>query len=221
MSEEKMQGVLQKMGTGREYRKTAMFEIRKDGDQEGAEESRIVEGYATVFDEPYLLYDWGDYAVYEIVDRAAFDDCDMTDVIMQYDHEGRVFARNANGTLEVTPDEKGLYVRADLSGTEAGRELYDEIKGGYTTKMSFGFRVAEDVRENKEIHETGRIEVTRKITKISKLYDVSAVSIPANDATEISARNFGEGVIEEVKAERLKRAKVERLRAECAAMLSL
>ena len=145
----------------------------------------------------------------------------MTDVIMQYDHEGRVFARNANGTLEVTPDEKGLYVRADLSGTEAGRELYDEIKGGYTTKMSFGFRVAEDVRENKEIHETGRIEVTRKITKISKLYDVSAVSIPANDATEISARNFGEGVIEEVKAERLKRAKVERLRAECAAMLSL
>ena len=58
-------------------------------------------------------------------------------VVMQYDHEGRVFARLSNGTLQLESDEHGLKVRADLSGTELGRNLYEEIKGGYTTKMSF------------------------------------------------------------------------------------
>ena len=220
MSEEKMQGVLRKMSTGREYRKTAVFEVRDAVEPKEAEESRIVEGYATIFDEPYLLFDFGDYAVYEIVDRNAFAECDMSDVIMQYDHEGRVFARISNGTLEVTPDEKGLFVHADLSGTEAGRELFDEIKGGYTTKMSFGFCVAEDVREYKESHDTGRVEVTRKITKISKLYDVSAVSIPANDATEISARSYCDGVIAELEAERLKSAAIEEARAKALAAIN-
>lgn len=193
-----------KLDEGRQYRNVASFE-RRDSD-----DGKIVEGYATIFNEPYELYSWDGYTVMEQIDARAFDDCDMSDVIMQYNHEGRVFARTSNETLSLDVDGTGLHIRADLGGTELGRQLYEEIDGGYTDKMSFGFRVAEDKRETTEDHETGNITVLRTITKIEKLYDVSAVSIPANDATSISARSFCDGVIAEIKEERLAHEKRER-----------
>ena len=188
-----------KLDEGRQYRRVLDIEV---GDE------MVVEGYACTFNQPYELYRDGDYVVYEQIDARAFDDTDMSDVIMQYDNEGRVFARNSNGTLTLMPDEKGLRIRADLGGTEIGRQLYEEIKGGYTDKMSFGFRVGEDKREITETADN--ITVMRTITKIEKLYDVSAVSLPANDATSISARSSGEGVIAEVKQELLAREARER-----------
>lgn len=182
----------------REYRRidVASLEVRED--QDGR---KIVEGYATTFGNEYKL--WGDnsYEVRESIDAGAFANTDMSDVIMQYDHEGRVFARRSNGTLEVSPDTKGLHIRADLGGTELGRQLYEEIKGGYTNKMSFGFTVSKQERTEELVE--GKTIVHRKITGIKKLYDVSAVSLPANDATEISARNFSEGVIAEIEKELL------------------
>lgn len=187
---------LEKISEGREYRNIIVSELETRSD----DEAMIVEGYATRFNEAYCLVDRGSFRVDEIVSDRAFDKCDMSDVIMQYDHEGRVFARNKNGTLALEVDEKGLRIKADLSGTEIGRQLYQEIKGGYTDKMSFGFVVRGD--ERTERAEDEKDIITRTITDISKLYDVSAVSIPANDATEISARNFSNGLIEEVKAER-------------------
>lgn len=191
----------------REYREMQIrVETRAEEEQtdEPKEERFIVTGYATTFDEPYLLWKEGDdYEVWEKIDRAAFDDCDMDDVIMQYDHRGRVFARLRNNTLEVRPDEKGLFIRADLGGTDLGRGLYQEIAGGYTDRMSFGFSVDEDTREIVEDRTTGKMVVTRTITRVGKLYDVSAVSLPANPGTSISARLL-DGVTEEVRAERLK-----------------
>lgn len=188
----------------REYRDLLhLLEIRKS-----EEDKKVVEGYATTYNEPYLLYRWSDYEVWEQIDPKAFDDCDMSDVIMQYDHAGRVFARNSNGTLEFNNDEHGLGIVANLGGTEIGRQLYEEIKGGYTNKMSFGFTVGEDSRVVTEDHETGKVSVMRTITKISKLYDVSAVSIPANDGTSISSRKFSEGVIAEFEEEFQKRQKI-------------
>lgn len=185
-----------KINNGREYRNFQVpLEIRAKDD-----EGMIVEGYATTFNEPYMLWEEDSYQVWEQVDSKAFDKADMSDVIMQYDHQGRVFARLSNNTLQLMPDERGLKVRADLGGTELGRQLYEEIKGGYTTKMSFGFVVnADDIENNKE---DGKTITTRTITEIKKLYDVSAVSLPANDATSISARSFSDGVIAEAKAER-------------------
>lgn len=188
----------EKLNEGRSYRN--VMEARAvDGDE------KIVEGYATTFNEPYELFSYDGYTVVEQVDPSAFDECDMSDVIMQYNHEGRVFARISNGTLNLKQDDKGLKIRADLSGTELGLQVYEEIRGGYTDKMSFGFKVAEDKREITENREDGTVTVLRTITKISKLYDVSAVSIPANDATSISARNFGKGVIDEILEESKKR----------------
>jgi len=128
----------------------------------------------------------------------------MADVIMQYDHEGRVFARIKNGTLKLTVDDHGLKIRADLGGTELGRQLYEEIKGGYTDKMSFGFTVSKDERTEENDAANGKTIIHRTITGIKKLYDVSAVSIPANPNTDIiSARSIGEGLIAEAEEERL------------------
>lgn len=198
------------MKSDREYRNFT-FEIRAKEPEE-TEERMIVRGYASTFNEPYLLYSDGSYTFREQVDPAAFEEADLSDVILQYNHEGRVFARTSNGTLQVSTDDKGLYVEADLGGTELGRQLYEEIKGGYTTKMSFGFVVNEDKREETENREENTYDILRTITRIGKVYDVSAVSIPANDGTSISSRNLFDGVIKEIEEERLKALELERRR---------
>ena len=190
------------MKTDREYRNLA--EVLAP-----SEDEKLVRGYATTFEEPYLLYSDGSYELWEVVDRHAFDKTDVSDVIMQYDHEGRVFARTKNGTLTLAADDHGLLIEANLGGTAIGRELYEEIKGGYTNKMSFGFTVRGDDWDRKM--ENGIEISTRRITDIGKLYDVSAVSIPANDATEISARSLADGEIAKLTAERLEREKKEAL----------
>jgi len=167
------------------------------------DEQKIVEGNFSTYDTPYLLYSYDiegtKVEVWEEVKKGAFDDADVSDVIMQYDHEGRVFARNSNKTLELELNETP-HMRANLGGTEIGRQLYEEIKGGYTTKMSFGFTVKDDERTRTEENNDGvrKIKVLRSIKAIRKLYDVSAVSLPANDQTEISARAFADGVSDEI-----------------------
>lgn len=195
MSEKMETMINQRLNEGRSYRKAHPFEIRQqNGDR------REVTGYATTFNELYELFcydNWEGYRVHvmEQVDPGAFASCDMSDTILQYNHEGRVYARVSNGTLKLRTDQRGLFVEADLSGTEIGRQLYEEIRGGYTNRMSFGFRISKDKRETKRDEENKVITVTRTITGISELYDVSAVSIPANDGTEISARSYVDGVI--------------------------
>ena len=191
----------------REYRDMTM-EVRTAETEEAPEERKIVTGYASTFNEPYTLYENDDWRFDEVVDSKAFDNTDMSDVIMQYDHEGRVFARISNDTLTVAPDEKGLLIEADLGGTELGRQLYEEIRGGYTNKMSFGFTVdGEEILDTKT--EDGKALTVRTITSVQKLYDVSAVSLPANDATSISVRSLADGEIDRIRAERLEAERVE------------
>ena len=166
----------------RQYRSCAEeFRTAEDGNE------CIVEGYASTFN-PYVMWEDGETKYFEQIDPRAFDDTDMSDVIMQYDHEGRVYARQSNGTLQLSVDDHGLKIRADLSKTEGARQLYEDIRSGMITQMSFAFTVAEDAY-SKDTH-------TRTILRVKRLYDVSAVSIPANPDTTISARSYFEGVIE-------------------------
>lgn len=190
----------------REYRDFTLAVVNLE-DQE--EERKIVSGYASVFNTPYTLFEDDELVIQEQVSDKAFENADITDVIFQYNHEGRVFARVSNGTLKVAPDDKGLSIEADLGGTDIGNQLYQEIKGGYTTKMSYGYTVdGADWTESRL--DDGRILELRTVTSVSKVYDVSAVSIPANNATSISVRNLSDGVIEQVRAERLKALELER-----------
>jgi len=169
-----------------------------------AQEKRIdtdyyVEGFATTFNKPYELYEWDGVKYYEMIDRNALNEADMTDIIFQFDHEGKVLARQSNKTLGIEPKDEGLFIFADLSKSPAARDMYQEIDSGLVTKMSWAFTVAED-SYNKDTR-------TRTILKVKKIYDVSAVSIPANSSTDISARSFFNGVIEKEKQELLERRK--------------
>ncbi|WP_297289183.1 HK97 family phage prohead protease [uncultured Flavonifractor sp.] len=162
-----------------------------------------VEGYATTFDDPYVLWEYDGVQYKEVIDRHALDGADLSDVIMQYDHGGRVFARTGkSNTLLIEPQEHGLFVAADLSKTEQARSMHEDIAAGLVTKMSWAFTVQEDSYD-RESH-------TRRILKIRKVYDVSAVSFPANPSTDISARSWLDGVIEAEKAERLAAQAAER-----------
>ena len=204
----------EKLNEGRQYRNMLNFEVRAKSEESN---EMIAEGYATTFNEPYELMQWDDWDGYRVhffeqVDPDAFKETDMSDVILQYNHEGRVFARTSNKTLELNTDDHGLFVSANLGGTEIGRGLYEEIKGGYTNRMSFGFTVSKESRSEERDDENKVRIITRTITGISKLWDVSAVSIPANDGTEISARSWCDGVIAELqeefrKAENIKKQK--------------
>lgn len=161
-----------------------------------------VEGYATTFNSPYLLFEFEDgWKYYERIDSHALDGADMTDVIMQYDHAGRVFARQSNKTLIIQPDNVGLFVCADLSKTDAARGLYQDIEAGMITKMSWAFTVA----KHSITKDAEKRIITRDIQEIKKVYDVSAVSRPANEDTEISARNFATRSYEQMQGEFLER----------------
>ena len=155
-----------------------------------------VEGYATTIEQPYVLYEVDGVQYKEVIDRRALDGADLSDVIMQYDHGGRVFARTGrSNTLLVEADSHGLFVAADLSKTEQARSMYEDISAGLITKMSWSFVVREDSYD--------RATHTRRILSIRKVYDTSAVSRPANPATLISARSYFDGVIEAERQERL------------------
>ena len=214
-----MKTIKQKIEEGREYRDAKAFEVR------ASEESNeyTVEGYATTFDEPYFLYRIDeDIVVYEQISSKAFEETDMTDVIMQYDHEGHVYARLSNDTMKLSFDEHGLKVEANLSGTTIGRQLQEEIDGGYTCKMSWGFSIIPDSDTVELIEEKDGVrKYLRTITKVEKIYDVSAVSLPANDMTEISSHRNLNGLIQELEAERLEKLESEKRRKAKAKALKL
>lgn len=161
------------------------------------EQSYIVEGYATTFNDPYELA----HGMFEVIDRNALAAADMSDVIVQYNHAGMVLARMSNGSLQLVPDDHGILCRMDLSGTRQGRDLYEAIKNGLVTQMSWGFTVADDGWEY------DRNTRTSTVTKVAKVYDVSAVSIPANAGAEIKARSYLDGVIEAERQELSQREK--------------
>lgn len=160
------------------------------------ESDYYVEGYATTF-ERYKLIDDEHGGIYEQFLPGCFAECDMSDVIMQYDHTGHVFARNSNNTLMLIVDDKGLKIGSDLSKTEGARLLHEEIATGMCRAMSFTFKYGDyyfDKNTRTIIHRT-----------VKKIYDVSAVSLPANEGTEIYTRSFCDGEIAKIKQELLER----------------
>lgn len=169
--------------TDREFRSFCSFELKELRSEEG-ERQDYVHGVPVVFNTPTCLFEYEGVKFYEQIDRHAFDNCDMSDVIFNYNHGGRVAARIRNNTLKLAINDVGMEMDAFLGGTQFGRDLLEDIRGGYIDKMSFAFVVAEDGEEYDQATHT------RTITRIKKLYDVSAVDIPAYDTTNISARDF-------------------------------
>lgn len=195
------------MKNDREYRSMEMRAVKSE------EKEYIVEGYATTFGDSYELYRDGNYIVMENVDKDAFKNTDMSDVIFQIDHEGRVYARTRNGSLGLEVDEHGLKTRTNLGLTESSRSVYEDIDAGLYDRMSFAFTVTKD-SYTEEDRGDGTIVLTRSILEVGKLYDVSAVSFPANPNTDISARSKDaiDGEIKRLETERSHEQKLKEMR---------
>ena len=184
------------MNNEREFRSFAQI-VRRDADDLEENKQYIVEGYASTF-EPYTLWTTEDgVEIKEQIEPDAFAETDFSDVVFRIDHEGPVFARTSNGLVSLEVDEHGLKTRIDLSKTEKARGIFEDIEAGMYPQMSFAFTVEREAWD-RETH-------TRHVEKIGKLYDVSAVSFPANPGTEIgvSLRDRINGEIEAETAERL------------------
>lgn len=204
----------------REYRSMPLMAPVGAGDSPIFDTDFYVEGYATTYDQPYTLAEFDGVKYREVVERGALDGADLSDVIMQFDHEGRVLARHSgkdSDTLYLRPDnaernQPGFFVAADLSLSSAAKEIYSDIQSGLVTGMSWAFSVADG---GEWFDYTNHI---RHITRIRKVYDVSAVSIPANDNTGITARNC-ERMAAELSQELTRKAdERNRVAAECAAL---
>lgn len=180
----------------REYRNIGTFETNAEDGSEF-----LVRGYASTF-EPYLMFEDDGIQYFERIAPTAFDDADMSDVVFLRDHTGRVLARTKNGALNLTTDTHGLLSVTDLGLTTASKEMFEDIRTGNYSQMSFSFVIA---RGGDHFEEEAR-KVTRVIDRIEKLYDVSAVSFPQNPGTDIGVayRSLFDGVIERRDAERLK-----------------
>jgi HK97 family phage prohead protease len=150
-------------------------------------DAKILEGYAVVFDSPTVLYEYDGVEYKEIIAKDAFDNADLKDVVLKYNHGDAkgILARTRNGSLQITIDEHGLKFRASLLNTPSSNEVYECVKNGLLDKCSFAFRCEEDAY-NQDTH-------TRTILKIKRVYDLSVVDIPAYDDTNVEARNYFDG----------------------------
>lgn len=185
----------------REYRNLGVFNLQQR--EENTEPTYKVEGYASTF-EPYEMMEIDGEKYYERIDRHAFDEADLTDVVFLRDHEGRVLARTKNQSVQLNIDDHGLHQITNLGLTGAAKEMYEDIATGNYQQMSFSFIVAEDHYD--------KATRTRVVDRIKKVFDISAVSFPANAGTNIglSYRDYFDGVIEMEKAERLEAEKRQR-----------
>lgn len=147
-----------------------------------------IEGHAAVFGQTTNIGGWFD----EVIERGAFNECDFSDVSFFVNHNidsiplARSRKLNGSSTMELQVDTIGLYIRANLdteNNTEA-KTLHSSISRGDIDGMSFSFRIQEQTWENLDTEMP-----TRRIQKIAKVFEVSAVNNPAYIDTDISARD--------------------------------
>ena len=201
----------------REYRSMVVNTAPADGREKRFDTDYYAEGYCTTYNQPYLMFHMDGVDYYEVIDARALDGADLTDIIMQYDHDGRVLAAQRNNTLIFEPhDPHGPFVAMDMGRSDQAKAIHGDINAGLITGMSWSFVVA----DGGDTYDPATH--TRTITKIRKVYDVSAVSYPTNPNTEISARSYCERRAAEAQQEiAAALAKHERTKAECLALLSL
>lgn len=159
-------------------------EVRKGSD---GKESRVISGYAAVFDS-----DSKDMGFIERLDKHCFDGViEKSDVVALYNHseDPGVLARSVNGegTLKLEVDERGLRCEFEAPNTQLGNDMLESVRRGDIRGMSFAFTTKKD---NWESDKEGNYK--RTIVKIDRLYDVSLVVTPAYDATSVETKGLDE-----------------------------
>lgn len=189
------------------------LELRAKGETGG----RTLVGYAAVFDSKSEVIRERGITFREVIRPGAFDRAlkEDHDVRALVNHEsGQILGRTKSGTLRLSVDEKGLRYEVDLPDTTVGRDLSESIKRGDITGSSFGFRTIAD-----EWPKESRVDgmATREILDL-ELLDVSPVTYPAYQATQVSLRALerakAEAIVAPPEAPPEPEAPVERLKRE-------
>jgi HK97 family phage prohead protease len=151
-------------------------------------EEKTIEGHAAVFDQKT---DIGGY-FYEVIERGAFDGCDFDDVLMCVNHDlrkvplARSRRNNGNSTMQISIDNKGLFVKArlDTEQNSDAKAVHSAVSRGDMDGMSFMFRI-----QDAKWTDLDTDMPTRHILKIRKVYELGPVNMPAYTGTDISARD--------------------------------
>lgn len=144
------------------------------------DEKMIVEGYALRFNT--LSNDLGGFV--ETISPEALKEADLSDVRCLIDHDSsKVLGRTTSETLELKVDDEGLYFRTQLPNTTYAKDLYENIRLGNISQCSFGFILDENGDEF-EKREDGLFK--RTLRKIKSLFDVSIVTYPAYNDTQVA-----------------------------------
>lgn len=159
------------------------FEVRAEESERG----NIITGRPIVYESKTDL-GWFD----EVIERGALDGADLTDVRFLVNHDiskiplARSRRNNGNSTMQLSPDYEGMAieVQLDTENNSEARSLYSAVQRGDITGMSFMFSIDDYDWENLESDHP-----TRHINKIGSVVEVSAVTFPAYDSTEINARS--------------------------------
>lgn len=209
----------QKMRENMRKMPVRLFELRAKQDQQEDDEFVHIEGKAVAFDSETVLFKYNGIEYKEIIEKGAFDEADISDVVVKYNHSDHFLAvaRTRNHTLELDVREDGVYVAIKIrKDNPNGMQFYKNVEEGLIDRMSFSFIIREESFDEKEHRWTVR--------KIEKVYDVAAVDFPAYDDTEIYAKRFGDAEALRAEAEaRLAQAKedeVIRLRARVKGLLT-
>lgn len=159
-------------------------------------DNNIVEGYALKFDKPSR--DLGGFV--EVISRNALENVDLSDVRCFLDHDSsKMLGRTKSGTLELTIDDIGLHFRCVLPDTSAGRDARELISRGDLNQCSFMF----SVRSGGDSWKRGDLNV-RSVNKIDEVFEISLVSIPAYDDTDVAfAKRSMKNAIHELEVEKL------------------
>lgn len=143
-------------------------------------EKMIVEGYALRFNT--LSNDLGGFV--ETISPQALEDADLSDVRCLIDHDpSKVLGRTTSETLSLKVDDEGLYFRCRLPDTSYSRDLYENIRLGNINQCSFGFVLDED-GDTVERRDDGLFK--RTLNRIRSLFDVSVVTYPAYNDTDVA-----------------------------------
>lgn len=148
------------------------------------DEPNTVEGMAVVFDTET---DMGWFT--EKIDRHAFDNTDMSDVVLNFNHDNNyLLAGTRNGSMQLRVDDNGLFQRSNIINTTQGQDVMKLIRSGLLSKQSFAFTIADGGERWENIDGKER----RTITKIDHLYDCSIVTFPAYSQTTLWSRGADE-----------------------------
>lgn len=160
--------------SNREIRSTEQIKAVDD-------EKQIVEGYALRFNK--LSNDLGGFV--EEISPEALKEADLSDVRCLIDHDSsKVLGRTTSETLELNVDDEGLYFRCQLPNTTYAKDLYENIRLGNISNCSFGFILDEEDGDSFEKREDGLFK--RTLRKIRSLFDVSIVTYPAYNDTDVA-----------------------------------